>query len=348
MRKQFDNLPEHFEFNQSIARHHSRSMQCLATIQQPAQPKPPTPKPLPPSMAAPIDFRDGAYAFLRAVDGDTIVVEAPSALRGWVKDVRVRLYGVETPELWESRGIDYREHLEELCRIDAQRLLHVVWERRRLNTQYEGFPESSFEREIGHVFFRNYNGRFLYVNGLIHLLPHATYFRDERILLRGRRYLPYFHYTEEFCDRCLAPLTLSDDVSPTLREIASLQPPTCLLEFTSLPTLDPRRGIDSSFLDNCCCAAQEWMYSHFRDAIERQRLSLFDVLLAALYRWRRYPHDLTKRNGRIDSASPLKPRAPLTSSERSELSQLRSLKEKGLMMTRTERSRLDELSGRET
>ena len=135
-----------------------------------------------------IDFDDDFYVFVRAIDGDTIVVEPPRQLQRWMKDVHIRLYGLETPELWEELGQQYQRHLEELCSIDANGRLMIVWERERRGTNYEGFPQSSFEhRGIGHVFFRGPNGRYYYVNGLMHLLKYTSLHRDGRNLLRGRR-----------------------------------------------------------------------------------------------------------------------------------------------------------------
>jgi hypothetical protein len=134
-----------------------------------------------------LDFDDDYYTFLRAIDGDTIVVEPPRALSRWMNDIHVRLYGLETPELWEERGIEYRGYLEELCKIDARGRLMIVWERERLGTNYGGFPLTNFERGIGHIFFRG-NGRVhYYVNGLMHLLKYSSLKRAGRTLLRGWR-----------------------------------------------------------------------------------------------------------------------------------------------------------------
>src|SRR5258708_389050 len=40
---------------------------------------------------AEVNFADDAYRFVRAIDGDTIVVEPPRQLARWLKDVHVRL-----------------------------------------------------------------------------------------------------------------------------------------------------------------------------------------------------------------------------------------------------------------
>jgi hypothetical protein len=40
----------------------------------------------------------------------------------------VRLYGLETPELWEELGPQYQRHLEELCSVDGRGRLMIVWE----------------------------------------------------------------------------------------------------------------------------------------------------------------------------------------------------------------------------
>ena len=91
-----------------------------------------------------VNFGDGIYEFVRAIDGDTIVVLPPQELRAWIKDIHVRLYGIETPELWEELGKDYRNHLEDLCAKDGLSQLFIVWERERPGTTYGGFPLTSF------------------------------------------------------------------------------------------------------------------------------------------------------------------------------------------------------------
>jgi hypothetical protein len=188
-----------------------------------------------------VDYNDDHYTFIRAIDGDTIVVNPPSELRRWMKDVRIRLYGLETPELWEELGAQYQKHLEDLCSIDAGGRLMVVWERERPSTQYEGFPLSSFERGIGHVFFRTKSSQYLYVNGLMHLLKHSTLLREEKNLLRGRRTVGELGMDLPYSGRCHTPLpTSSAGKSPTFELISAMAPPVCLVAFPSLPILDPR------------------------------------------------------------------------------------------------------------
>ena len=65
----------------------------------------------------------------------------------------------------------------------------IVWERERLNTNYEGFPKTSFERSIGHVFFKSIDNDFYYINGLMHFLPECTLIRKGVMLLRGSHYI---------------------------------------------------------------------------------------------------------------------------------------------------------------
>jgi len=306
-------------------------------------------------LAAPVDFRDDSYRFLRAIDGDTIIVGAPKELSGWVQDIRVRLYGLEVPEMHEGQvGERYRRRLEELCSIDAKGILHIVWEREALGTKYPGFPKHSFEREIGHVFFRMEDGRFVYINGLMHLLPESTYFANSngKFLLRmSRSTLHKLRFRNEFCERCTRPFPLLHNASPTLQNIATLNPPNCLLVFPRLPSLDPRSGINGSFLGNCSCVAN-WVEQPFVQMIKQQKISLFDWHLLNLFRWRRYGtrvfYDPKEREEPIRGFRERSPVIvqPLNSAEVNELSKLENLIKKGLMMTSTEKDRLAELQGR--
>jgi hypothetical protein len=161
-----------------------------------------------------------------------------------MKDVHVRLYGLETPELWEEAGSEYQNHLEELCAIDAAGRLMIVWERERLGTNYEGFPRSTFERGIGHVFFRWADNRYLYINGLMHLFKYSSLRRAGKSLLRGRRHIEALRLELPQRGPCRMQLEVPEVSSSTFREICKLRPPLCLLSYPSLPSLDPR---DESF-----------------------------------------------------------------------------------------------------
>ena len=242
-----------------------------------------------------VDFDDDYYVFVRAIDGDTIVVEPPRELRRWIKDVHVRLYGLETPELWEELGPQYQRHLEELCSVDGGRRLMIVWERERLGTNYEGFPLTSFERGIGHVFFRGPEGRYLYVNGLMHLLKYSSVERAGKSLLRGRSRLPNTDVRLPWRGRCATPFEVSEACSDTFRIVAELGPPICLLTYPRLPSLDPR---DPGFHEKIAAAIHEaWSFGcpfqggrrrHDEDLMEDTkmlRVSPFDVPLTLTSLW---------------------------------------------------------------
>jgi len=242
-----------------------------------------------------VDFNDDYYVFIRAIDGDTIVVEPPQELRRWIKDVHVRLYGLETPELWEELGPQYQRHLEELCSVDGRGRLMIVWERERLGTNYEGFPLTSFERGIGHVFFRGPEGRFLYVNGLMHLLKYSSVERAGKNLLRGRSRLRDTDVRLPWRDRCATPLEVPEACSDTFRMVAGLGPPICLLTYPRLPSLDPR---DPSFHEKIAAVIREaWSFSCPFQGGRRQhdealmedtkslRVSPFDVPLTLTSMW---------------------------------------------------------------
>lgn len=242
-----------------------------------------------------VDFDDDFYIFIRVIDGDTIVVEPPRELRRWIKDIHVRLYGLETPELWEELGPRYQRHLEELCSVDGRGRLMIVWERERLGTNYEGFPLTSFERGIGHVFFRSSDRRFLYVNGLMHLLKYSSLERDGRNLLRGRSRLSNAEIRLAWSGSCATPLEVTEGSSGTFKSIAELGPPVCLLTYPRLPSLDPR---DPVFHEKITAAIREaWNFKcpfekelrTYGEALtedtKMQRVSPFDLPLTLTSMW---------------------------------------------------------------
>jgi hypothetical protein len=248
-----------------------------------------------------VDFGDDGYKFIRAIDGDTIVVAPPRQLKRWMNDVHVRLYGLETPELSEELGPQYKDHLEELCSIDAGEKLTIVWERERLGTNYEGFPLANFERGIGHVFFRDArSGAYVYVNGLMHLLRFSSLLRKGRSLLRGRRVIEGINMTLAWSGPCPTPVTLQDvgRQSSTMSGILSLRPPACLLRYNHLPSLDPRKdgfptAIHTRFKEvlgsECPITNELQRYaSKISDDIARHRASPFDLSLAQISMWAEY------------------------------------------------------------
>lgn len=98
-----------------------------------------------------VNFEDRKYELLRVIDGDTIVVRPPEELMCWMKDVHIRLYGVDAPESNTELGPTYTAILDKLCRLNEGHLL-IVWERERETTNYAGYSTTSFERGIGNLF----------------------------------------------------------------------------------------------------------------------------------------------------------------------------------------------------
>lgn len=135
-----------------------------------------------------INLRDDRYRFLRAIDGDTIEVDPPGELREWMRDVHVRLYGIDAPERGEEGAQYYTDLLRGICGIDEGKL-SIVWERERRGTEYAGFPLSSFERGIGNIFvdIPERSEQVLYVNALLASCPQISLTRGGKPLLRGSR-----------------------------------------------------------------------------------------------------------------------------------------------------------------
>jgi hypothetical protein len=259
--------------------------------------------PFPALAAPPVDLKDGMYRFLRAVDGDTLVVLPPPELKGWLMDIHVRLYGLETPELWAPHGREYRDYLQQLCEIDAKSSLYVLWERRSLRDRYSGFPRSSFQRGIGHVFLPSPGGQFVYVNGVMHLLPLSSFTRNKRSLLRGGAMVPALprHLAPTECARTLRLDPAA--TSPTMSRLLGMSPPRCLITFDRLPTLDPRMP---EFVANAkelhshrpACPISYWLREthspqFYRNLVD-QKLSAFDAVLRALRVWSRMAGGLNR------------------------------------------------------
>lgn len=251
-----------------------------------------------------VDFADDHYTFLRAIDGDTIVVEPPRALQRWLKDIHVRLYGLETPELWEDMGPKYRQHLEELCAVDANRRLMIVWERERPHTSYPGFPLSSFERGIGNVFFRGAEGKYCYINGLMHALKYSSLHRDGRNLLRGRRVVENIDLQLSWAGPCATELEAEqNEPSATFTQISEMHPPVCLLTYPKLPTLDPRdESFEARVLDvilqawQLPCPFASDLIRHSKavlQSIVAQKASPFDIPLVEISMWAMARHGQT-------------------------------------------------------
>jgi endonuclease YncB( thermonuclease family) len=58
------------------------------------------------------------YKFLRAIHGDTIQAAPPGELWEWMRDVHVRLYGIDAPERGQEKSQLYTDLLNALCSLD--------------------------------------------------------------------------------------------------------------------------------------------------------------------------------------------------------------------------------------
>lgn len=135
-----------------------------------------------------VNFEDRNYKLMRVIDGDTLEVRPPEELMRWMRDVHIRLYGIDAPESNTEIGPIYTEILKRLCQLNGGRL-HVVWEREREGTEYGGYPTTSFERGIANLFVDIGNGYFLYVNAILASLPDVQIERRTKRLIRAARHL---------------------------------------------------------------------------------------------------------------------------------------------------------------
>ncbi|KKL28982.1 hypothetical protein LCGC14_2369690 [marine sediment metagenome] len=150
-----------------------------------------------------INFSDRGYKLQRVIDGDTIIVDPPPKYLD-MKDIRVRLYGIDTPELRFKKGKLFKDFLIALFKeLDYKKII-IFWDREKENTYYEGFPTSSFEREVGNVFIEIDNN-FLYLNGLLLMYPDVSSNINNKDLIKGRKYIkdivePFNHYIKCNCN----------------------------------------------------------------------------------------------------------------------------------------------------
>lgn len=150
-----------------------------------------------------INFSDRGYKLQRVIDGDTIIVDPPPKWKDDMKDIRVRLYGIDTPELSSKKGELFKGFLIALFEeLDYKKII-IFWDREKENTYYEGFPTSSFEREVGNVFIEIDN-KFFYLNALLLMYPDVSSNINIKDLIKGRKYVkdiiePFNHYIKCSC-----------------------------------------------------------------------------------------------------------------------------------------------------
>lgn len=254
-----------------------------------------------------INLRDERYQFLRAIDGDTIEVYPPGELREWMRDVHIRLYGIDAPEHGQQRAAFYTELLQSLCSIDNG-ALSIVWERERRGNEYGGFPLASFERGIGNVFvdIPDTNDRVLYVNAFLASFPDVRLVRNEKSLLRGARIFqtlevewPHFFwhrrgwpYSHRFWKFPRMPFDISRPV-PHLQDFARSLGRNCP---SCVPWVLPRSAIANpesrllavteqfaGSLRECGCLRcrrlEKFLEAELPEHLEREQASVYDILL---------------------------------------------------------------------
>lgn len=262
-----------------------------------------------------VNFEDREYQLLRVIDGDTIVVRPPDELTRWMKDVHIRLYGVDAPESNTELGPTYAAILEKLCQLNECRL-HIVWERERETTNYAGYPTTSFERGIGSVFVEIGDGYLLYINAILASLPDVRIDRSGRGLIRAARHLtdwprPLWHHWHRHWPfhapwpwssypalRMLEYLTTCDHAD--LRR--QLHPPHhrgFVWALRKETVLRPTEGLDTierlfeEWREFCGCPIC-WETAHelaerWRRALKQEDATPFDLLLLLAYAWSHEP-----------------------------------------------------------
>jgi hypothetical protein len=249
---------------------------------------------------ATINLRDEKYTAIRVIDGDTVILAPPEELLAWMKDFRLRLYGIDTPELHETLGPLFRSLVEQVLRAGSDKP-SVVMERQGIDTNYAGFPRTSFEREVGNLFLTVPEG-ILYVNCVLAMLPHVKTTRSGNDLIRGRKRL----LRGQQGNSRLEPMTtLPNWLSKIIRDISpellpsSPQVPLCLcvlsknvIEASGDSPMAVWDAIVSSVrardeLFGALLVGLAASTSNFEKLLNNHQMSPFDGLLVLASEWRR-------------------------------------------------------------
>jgi len=260
-----------------------------------------------------VNFEDRDYKLIRVIDGDTLVIHPPKELMGWMRDVHIRLYGVDAPESNTELGPTYTAILEKLCLLDEGRL-HVVWERERRGTGYAGYPTTSFERGIGNLFVDIGDGLLLYINAILASLPDVQIERNSKKLVRAARHLrewplPFWshrHYHRPFyriwpwmlypASRLLDYLT-SRDLKDLCKQLQPARrhhpgyvwalPREVVLRLTEDP--DPILRMLQEWWEWCKCSICEErareLVERWPKLLERENATSFDLLILLAHAW---------------------------------------------------------------
>ncbi len=247
-----------------------------------------------------INFSDEGYKLRRIIDGDTISVDPPVELKRWMKDINVRLYGVDTPELKTKRGDFYRKFLIEILESNNYRKIIIIWDREKSTNIYGNFPTNSFLRSHGNLFLE-YDDRLIYLNSLLLMLPEvATYYKSTN-LIKGRKSLAQIFNDSNHYFNCHSkkPVFIQEILQKFFKEedhswINSI--PLCLISFPSKifqselqSPNDILEGIIESIKKEKCpfYFLQEILeINTFNEKIANNTINPFDIILLAVEKWK--------------------------------------------------------------
>jgi micrococcal nuclease len=111
-----------------------------------------------------------------AYDGDTITVDIDLGFDCWLFNQKVRLLGVNTPEL-KGKGAQYDKAIEARNFI-AEKLLSAI--EIRIKTELDKKQRDSFGRILGHVWLLDNDGKWTHLNKEILDSGHGIVFNRKR------------------------------------------------------------------------------------------------------------------------------------------------------------------------
>jgi len=255
-----------------------------------------------------VNLQDGVYQLMRVIDGDTLEVHPPSRFSDCMRDVHIRLYGIDAPERHTDLGPTYTSILSKLCDLNSG-CLYIVWERERTGTEYAGYPTGSFERGIGNLFIDIGNGVVLYVNAVLASLPDVRIERGPRRLIRAARHIRdwprplwhHWHYHWRFVP--LAPWPpgtargfldfLSSSDVQEIRSLVGGWPQRAPCSVWVLPPPDEWPADPNQFLltfaERCGCRVCRHIASEvsedFPRLLQEENATPFDALLLLAHAW---------------------------------------------------------------
>ena len=247
---------------------------------------------LPPvRLPASVDFEDGFYTVVRIVDGTSLHVRPTLHFSAKLDDIPVHLYGPDAPDPGTQQGKESKSVLEGLCRTDAAGKIWIAWERETDDQDYLGYPIKTDGRLVGHAFIQVLDNDYLYVNGLTWLLHDRLDRWDDKVANHYRLDPPTLRGRTCSCELLAGCVTPSD----SLRRVAALHPPLCLVRLERVPILDPRHTSGWGQERLTSLATQEKgcpfdgpmqrLQQNVKQALGSHHLSLFDLTLSMLKCW---------------------------------------------------------------